>query len=145
MRALDQSISPRQLLDPRGFQSLQQDGGKRQIVEDGKRSRVDDAVNERQQDTSVNQSGDPEKYGVGNLIERFHGVSDRSEYPHKRQKTEKNGEPAMVTFGGGASGSEISEFMKQTHKSEQAINSMEDNVVDLTGGQKSMESCTIIG
>lgn len=144
MQALDQGISPRLLLDPRGFQSRQTEGGKKQTVEDGKRSRVDDAVNERQQDTSLNQSGDPENYGVGNMIERFHGVSDRSEYPHKRQRTEKNGEPGKVTFSGGASGSEISEFMKQSNKSDQAMNSVKDNVVDLTGGQKSMESCAII-
>ncbi|KAL9615439.1 MAG: hypothetical protein Q9167_000117 [Letrouitia subvulpina] len=134
MQALDQSISPRQLLDPRGFQSRQQDGGKKQTTEDGKRPRVNDAINERQQDTSVSQNGDSEIYGVGNMIERFHGVSDRSEYPQKRQKTEKNGELANVTFGGGASGSEISEFMKQTRTSDQAINSVENNVVDLTGG-----------
>lgn len=126
-----QSYSPRQLLDPKGAVAP-----KPRASPDSLRraSPLANVVHKR-------ASEEPEAQGMGNFIERIHGITDREERPQKRQKTDKEyeddeeeEEEKKATFAGGGKGGEIGEYMRERRKEAQAKSSANGTVVDLTAG-----------
>ena len=80
-----------------------------------------------------------EGQGMGNLIERMHGVSRREERPQKKPKTNysdgyDDGEREKAVFTGGGKGGDIGEFMKQKKKEGLQESGPIGTLVDLTEG-----------
>ncbi|KAL9600076.1 MAG: hypothetical protein Q9219_003446 [cf. Caloplaca sp. 3 TL-2023] len=120
------TFSARQLLDPKGFQPNPSKAPKDS----------QDLVANNDKDNVM--PGQPNNLqGLSGMIERIHGVSNRTERPQKKQKTgneDKNDEKA--TFTGGGKGGEISEYLKEKRKEgqDEAQSTAAPPVVDLTGG-----------
>jgi len=125
---LQQSFNPLQLLDPKGAASSQPRPSA------GSLSRSSPSRN----GVYKRASEEPEAQGMGNLIERIHGITQRDGRPQKRQKTTKTDEDdedqRKATFAGGGKGGEIGEFMREKRKEAQAESGPNGTVVDLTAG-----------
>ena len=134
MHISNTTLSPRQLLDPKAFCPTSLVGSK--DVDPGLPIKSKHVNGDRQMHDSTKRDGrNPMSDGMGAMIERFHGISERSEYPQKKQKIEKSdAEDEKAVFAGGSKGGEIAEYLK--HKREEGRESLkpESNVVDLTEG-----------
>ena len=124
-----QHYNPRQLLDPKGAvvgQPLSQKDLLRQSSpsSNGARKRA---------------SEEPETRGMGSLIERVHGITQREGRPQKRQKTdpaqEDEEDEKKATFAGGGKGGEIGEYMREKRKEAEAQSGPNGAIVDLTAGK----------
>ncbi len=123
-----QGFNPLQLLDPKGAASSQPRPNA------GSLSRSSPSRN----GAYKRASEEPEAQGMGNLIERIHGITQRDGCPQKRQKTTKTDEDddgqRKATFAGGGKGGEIGEYMREKRKEAQAESGPNGTVVDLTAG-----------
>lgn len=119
-------FNPRQLLDPRGL-NIPQHKQHKSI-----RSDLPDIA------PQTDDSDEPESQGMGNLIERVHGITQREERPRKRQKTEADpdGEDQQkkATFQGGGKGTEIGDYLREKRKEAHAESGPNGAVIDLTAG-----------
>ncbi|KAL8985037.1 MAG: hypothetical protein Q9177_004540 [Variospora cf. flavescens] len=129
-RAAIPHFHARQLLDPKSSQ------GNPQIRVDAN-SHMANGVNSPEAQSQTVTSNEGEHQGIGGMIERVYGVSNREERPQKRQKIGP-GHPDNSTkpFTGGGKGGEISEYLKEKRKEgqEEAASTLPASVVDLTGG-----------
>ena len=120
-------INPRQLLDPKGSNIPQHKPYTKPIHSD-----LPDKAPQKL------DSEEPEGQGMGNLIERVHGITQREERPRKRQKTginpDEDDEQKKATFQGGGKGTEIGEYMREKRKEAQADSGSNGTVIDLTAG-----------
>ena len=85
--------------------------------------------------------GGSEEQGIGNLIERLHGISEREERPFKKRKVERDSDfegEKKATFRAKRQGGELGEYVKQKKKEGLADPEAVRNVVDLTEGMSSM-------
>lgn len=117
-------IDPRQLLDPKGFKSVQLKKNSDNTTEPD----LSFGLQKRSLEDGKGQ-------GLGNLIERVHNVTQREDRPQKRQKSEQtegeNEEKKKIAIAGGGKGGEIGEYMKQ--KRREGHTSVESRaIVDLT-------------
>ncbi|KAI4190655.1 MAG: hypothetical protein L6R41_000666 [Letrouitia leprolyta] len=139
------SFNARQLLDPKGFRSKPESSRK-----DALSQNPNGPVNSdegRLRDDSMKSGENANKHqGLSSMIERMHGVSERSERPQKRQKTEqKDIENGRATFTGGSKGGEIGQYLKEKRKEgqEDSQAAAAASVVDLTGGDDEDEIVVI--
>ena len=119
------TFSARQLLDPKGFQ------------QPPNQSHKDASSHKANGVNKVEAPTDGKHQGLGSMIERVHGVSQRDERSQKRQKTEKDeDDDSKTTFTGGGKGGELGEYLKEKRKEgqDEAQNTVTASVVDLTGG-----------
>ena len=122
----------RQLLDPKGYNPNRQahDDKTIQILESGP------SVLPLTNGAKKRNNDELEGRGMGNMIERMHGVSHRDEHPSKKQKKilydDEDEKKAVFTSGG--KGGEIGEYMRQKRKEAQANAVPSGEVVDLTAG-----------
>lgn len=125
-----QSFDPRQLLDPKGAASPQR----------GPSPKQQSGSSPSSNGSHKRPSEEPEAPGMGNFIERVHGITQREERPHKRIKTdnqsEADEEEKKATFAGGGKGGDIGEYMREKRKEAQAKDGPQMNVVDLTEGRQ---------
>lgn len=124
-----QSFNPLQLLDPKGAASSQSRPKSGSLARSSPSSNGD----------YKRASQEPEDQGMGNLIERIHGITQRDGRPQKRQKTTKtdedeDDEERKAIFAGGGKGGEIGEYMREKRKEAQAASGPNGTVVDLTAG-----------
>ncbi|KAI4140230.1 MAG: hypothetical protein L6R39_005889 [Caloplaca ligustica] len=125
-------FNARQLLDPKGFQQKPQQP--REDVSSPKANGV--TLTKPTEEVSIDKptEGTNAFQGLGGMIERIHGISDRQERPQKRQKLDhEDGDDNKQTFSGGGKGGEISEYLKEKRK-EGKDDAASASVVDLTGG-----------
>ncbi|KAI4243905.1 MAG: hypothetical protein L6R40_003287 [Gallowayella cf. fulva] len=133
------TISPRQLLDPKGYKQNLTAAPKPTSKPTGFSST--ESAHQRQVDPVRASSETPqESQGLGSMIERMHGVSHREERPQKRQRIDHEDIEDKVTFTGGSKDGEISQYLKQKRKEgedqaqAQAQAPDSASIVDLTGG-----------
>ena len=75
-----------------------------------------------------------QEVGVGNQIERLHGVESRTERPSKRQKLDDNTDTEKkAKFSTMSKGGELGEYVQQKQKEGIQV---PNSVVDLTGGMR---------
>ncbi|KAL8837270.1 MAG: hypothetical protein Q9176_005804 [Flavoplaca citrina] len=124
-------FSPRQLLDPKGFQHTAKSTPK--STPSIRNDSTSAEAPEYSQATQSSRSPKPsEPQGFSGMIERIHGVCQRQERPQKRQKMDNEDQAkSEAVFIGGGNGGEISEYLKQKRKEGQ--DKTEALVVDLTG------------
>lgn len=128
------SFDPRQLLDPKRFNSAS--------IKNGTDATASEVMSPpaRAESESINgpldQFPDNRERGMGTLIEQVYNINPREDRPRKKQKTdnEDESEKKQVTFTGGGSAGEIGEYMKQKRKEGQELSGPTNTVVDLTGG-----------
>ena len=139
--------SPRQLLDPKGFDKSQRQKEQNSLPSDSilispptsSRSLHEHTDNET---ALLNGNGkrnhdEYEEQGMGSLIERVHNVTERQERPQKKPKSETFDEDDIekkAAFAGGGKGGEIGEYMKKKREEGLKENGAANAVVDLTGG-----------
>ena len=132
------TFSARQLLDPKGFQQ----NSKPNANKDTSSEPSDATSTKSSEHLQANQPLQfPEKsqehQGLGGMIERIHGVSQRQERPQKRQKTDhEDANNGKAMFSGGSKTGEIGEYLRHKRKEgqDQAEAAASALVVDLTGG-----------
>lgn len=131
-------FDPRQLLDPKGFNTIHRKKESDSFVDVSKSPPHTPTFEFIDGSQKRNQS-DSEEYGMGNMIERVHNITERQERPHKRQKTGKDDdgeeERTKATFSGGGKGGEIGEFMKQKREEGEKESGPSKGVIDLTEGE----------
>lgn len=125
------TFDPRQLLDPKRFNSSQ---------------RQNDTDDTMPKEAALSESKglqneipvDKER-GMGNLIEQVYNITPREDRPRKKQKTDHSEneveEKNKAVFSGGGKGGDIGEYMKQKRKEGQEMSGSINAVVDLTGGR----------
>ncbi|KAL8958774.1 MAG: hypothetical protein Q9193_004232 [Seirophora villosa] len=122
---------PRHLLDPKRSQQNSQNR-----VNENSMSMAN-GVDARGAHSHESTSNEREQQGIGGMIERIYGVSNRGERPQKRQKIDPGAaEDNTKQFSGGGKGGEIGEYLKEKRKEgqEEAESTLPASVVDLTGG-----------
>ena len=139
------TINPKDLLNPRKFDHSQRaldDRMSAAILQPSTSSIPTNphyvfTPNTRESENST--SPEPEGSGMGNLIERFHNVEQRSDRPRKKLKKEhlenedETGRPKSV-FTGGGKGGEIGDYMREKRKEGQEESGRTATIVDLTAG-----------
>ena len=122
----------RQLLDPKSYNLNRQthDDKTIQICESGP------SILPLTNGAKKRNNDELEGSGMGNMIERMHGVSQRDEHPSKKQKKiiPDNEDEKKAAFTNGGKGSEIGEYMRQKRKEAQVNTVPSGEVVDLTAG-----------
>lgn len=135
------SFDARQLLDPKGYNSSQSQKDRNIHM-----LRSGPSVLSSTNGTLKRNGEDLEGQGMGNMIERMHGVSQRDERPPKKQKNSKSDEEdekkAIFTTVG--KGGELGEYMREKRKEGQANNVPNGDVVDLTAGMNSGSALHIV-
>lgn len=130
-------FDPRQLLDPKGYNTVHQKKEQDSLVEVRKASphALTLEFTDKSQKRERNES---EEYGMGNMIERVHNITDRQERPYKKQKTGQSDDGEKNTkagFSGGGKGGEISEYMRQKREEGKKDSGPLNTVIDLTEGE----------
>ncbi|KAL8657042.1 MAG: hypothetical protein Q9226_002323 [Calogaya cf. arnoldii] len=132
------NVSPRQLLDPKGFQQNPKTMSRSPSRPSSPHDTIAASSPEFLQANQPYQTPGnlPEPQGLGGMIERIHGVTQRQERPQKRQKTDCGDANDKVAFTGGGKNGEIGEYLKQKRKEgqDEAEVAASTSVVDLTGG-----------
>ena len=122
----------RQLLDPKGYNPKRQahDDKTIQTLESGP------SILPLTNDAKKRNNDELEGHGMGNMIERMHGVSQRDEHPSKKQKKTISDDENQkkAAFAGGGKGGEIGDYMREKRKEAQANVVPSGEVVDLTTG-----------
>ena len=125
----------RQLLDPKGYNPNRQTNDDKTVHMLDSRPSILPTTNDAQ--TKKRSNDELEGHGMGNMIERIHGVSHRDEHPSKKQKkivpTDEDEKKAAFTSGG--KGGEIGEYMRQKRIEAQTNAVPCGEVVDLTAGR----------
>ena len=150
--SLSTQPTPRQLLDPKGFEKTQkweESGISRAIAKPNSVYASTHGDQHPKGKPDVNNTGlhkrdfdDYQGQGMGGLIERIHNVSQREERPPKRQKSEvfeAEDTEKKPTFIGGGKGGEIGEYMRQKKKEGLEESGAVSSIVDLTGGMFAYE------
>ena len=122
----------RQLLDPKGFKpSKTQEKQVRMLGSGPALLPATNGMSKRDAD-ELEDDGQ----GMGNMIERMHGVSRRDERPQKKPKTVQsdNGDEKKPAFSGGGKGGDIGAFMREKRMEGQAQSVPTAEIVDLTAG-----------
>lgn len=134
MATTQSGFDARQLLDPKSFNP-----GRLQKDKNIQMLRSGPSVIPSTNGTLKRNTDDLESQGMGNMIERIHGVSHRDERPSKKPKTSKaeDEDEKKTTFNGGGKGGDIGEFMREKRKEAQANTIPSEDVVDLTTGMNS--------
>lgn len=131
----------RQLLDPKGFKPSQKHDKQLRMLESGP------ALLPASNSMSKRDADELEDHGqgMGNMIERIHGVSRRDERPQKKPKIiqSDDGDEKKPVFTGGGKGGDIGEFMREKRMEGQAQSVPTAEVVDLTAG-KSKDAVTLL-
>ena len=129
-------FDPRQLLDPKGYNATHVKKESDSFVEESKppfhnpNSDLTNGPQKREQDEN-------NQYGMGNMIERIHNITERQERPRKKLKTEKDDDEqhTKAGFSGGGKGGDISEYMKQKREEGRKDSGPSSAIVDLTEGE----------
>lgn len=135
--ALRPHFDPRQLLDPKGYNSLHRKKETGSFVDVAKSS-LHTPTLDFADDSQKRNRNEGEEYGMGNMIERVHHITERQEGPRKKQKTDKDddGDDTLkARFSGGGKGGEIGEYMKQKREEGQKDSEPFKPVIDLTEGE----------
>ena len=122
----------RQLLDPKGFKPSRTNEKQVRMLGSGP------ALIPTSNGMSKRDADELEDHGqgMGNMIERMHGVSRRDERPQKKPKTIQSDDvdEKKPVFTGGGKGGDIGEFMREKRMEGQAQSVPTTEVVDLTAG-----------
>ena len=132
MAQSQQGFDARQLLDPKGFKPSQTHDKQVRMLDSGPAFLpTSNAMSKRDADEL-----DDHGQGIGNMIERMHGVSRRDERPQKKPKTiqSDDGDAKKPVFAGGGKGGDIGEFMREKRMEGQAQSVPTAEIVDLTAG-----------
>lgn len=132
-------FSPRQLLDPKGFRQNRQQSPKQspKNMSSHKANGISPAALTDDAASDKPTQNEKKFQGIGGMIERIHGVSNRQERPQKRQKLQhEDADDDKRTFSGGGKGGEVSEYLTEKRKEGQDDTqaAVAGVVVDLTGG-----------
>lgn len=141
------NFSPLQLLDPKGFQ--QNPKSKSKDSPSTPANPYNSTSSNSPEFLQASQSSEklPEPRGLGGMIERIHGVSQRQERPQKRQKIGNEDEAnSKVAFTGGGKNGEIGQYLRQKRNEGQieAEAAASASVVDLTGGDEEEEEDIVL-
>ena len=131
--ATQSGFDARQLLDPKSYNPSRRQKDKNiQMLKSGP------SVLPSTNGTLKRNTDDMESQGMGNMIERIHGVSQRDERPSKKPKSSKSDDEdeKKTTFIGGSKGGDLGEFMREKRKEAQANTILSGDVVDLTAGME---------
>ena len=127
------AFDARQLLDPKGYNPTRQahDDKTIQMLESGP------SILPPTNRAKKRSNDELEGHGMGSMIERIHGVSQRDEHPSKKQKKiiPDDEEEKKAAFTSGGKGGEIGEYMRQKRKEAQTNAVPSGEVVDLTAGR----------
>ena len=144
MQAAPTVFDPRKLLDPKGFDKSQRkfEKGDESAVPDAfpKQLATQNGILHATTNASKSKKNEDEgTFGQGGLLEKTFNVSQRDERPVKRQKLEKTEdleETKKPNFHGGASGGDLSAYVKEKKQegAKEAGPVPSSIVVDLTGG-----------
>ena len=121
----------RQLLDPKGYKPNRQTNDDKTVHMLDSGPTRNDAPNKKRSNDEL------EGHGMGNMIERVHGVSYRDEHPSKKQKKiiPDDEDEKKAAFTSGGKGGEIGEYMRQKRIEAQTNAVPSGEVVDLTAGR----------
>ncbi|KAI9793804.1 MAG: hypothetical protein M1833_000527 [Piccolia ochrophora] len=134
--------NPLSLLDPKGYARRPDDKAALSNTNPNEARPTDASVVRGQSTTpkhGFHETDDQTPSAMGSLIEKVHGVQNRTDYPVKRQRIQQEGEDdeddadrPKSSFAGGGKGGEIGTYMKEKREESRREAMKSGAVVDLT-------------